>query len=278
MDADPTTEPVTALIIFTGVMLMCINDDKQCEVGMIQCPDHDPKIMIREFKSGAQTDEYELPWSTDHDLIFKVFEAEAEGVVIHPGATGDFDFKKVIDLEGPDFHNGEVTVNTASFNGRRLGVTSGKLYTHKLNEDEFDQLTWTDASDPGTRVKSLGKTAQEVGLSIVCRNQQGRIDLLDSVTGEVLKSLPNLADLTYQIEVNNDCGRVGETQPEPAPTPTPLVGTDFRYYYNVVRSQDGRKFDLTVSTTAAPPTPWPGICELAFLSKTNTLGFTWPNF
>lgn len=279
MDQDPTNEPVTARIVFTGVMLMCINDNKQFEVGMITCPIHNPKITVRE--SGAQSNEYELPWPADHDLIFKVNQAAADEVGPHPAATGDTDFKKVIDLEGPDLHNGPVTVNTALLNGRRLGVTSGKLYTHKLNEDEFDLLTWTAASDPGTLVKSLGRTAQEVGLNIVCRNEHGSgIDILDSITGQVIKSLPSVADTSYQIEVNNDCLRPEEataTTLAAAPASAPLIGTDFRYYYDVISSNDGRKFDLTIRTNPAErPVPWPGICETAFLSQTKTLGLTWP--
>ncbi len=283
MNPDPTTEAVTARIVFTGVMLMCINDNKQCEVGMIQCPKHEPTITIRESKSGAQTNEYELPWPANHDLIFKVNKAEADEVVPHPNATGGADFNKVIDLEGPDLHNGQVAVNTALLNGRRLGVTAGRLYTHKLNEDEFDLLTWTDANVAGTVVKNLGKTSQEIGLNISCRNEQGSgIDIFDSVTGEVIKSLTGPADTTYEIEVNNDCGRPGDattTKLAAAPTSAPLIGTDFRYYYDVISSPSGQKFDLQVHITPnLPPTPAPGICELGFLSKTKTLGLTWPQF
>lgn len=283
MNPDPTNEPVTARMIFTGVMLMCINDDKQCEVGMIRCPNHEPKITIRELTSGAQTKEYDLPWPTNHDLIFKVNRAEADGVDTHPDATGDYDFNKVIDLEGPDLHNGQVIVSTTLLNGRRLGLTSGKLYTYKPNDDEFDLLTWTDAKDPGTKVKTLGKTAEQVGLNIVCRNEPGSgIDILDNITGEIVTSLLTLADTTYEVEVNNDCARPEDetaTNLAAPPTPTALIGTDFRFYYDVIRSQDGRKFDLKESVNpSAPPIPSPGICELAYLSKTRTLGFSWPKF
>jgi hypothetical protein len=302
MSTDPTTEPVTARIVFTGVMLMCINDDKRCEVGMIQCPDHVPKITIREFKLGAQTNEGELAWPAGHDLIFNVNNAEAEGVSASPPRGDDTDFDKVIDLEGQDLHQTGVTVYTDLLKGRRLGVTAGKLYTHKLTDVEFDLLTWTDANDPGKVAKSLGRIAEEIGLNIVCRNGRGSgIDILDSVTRQTVKSLPNLPDTSYEIEVNNDCRRATDapgpqpprpqaqreteqasfaaTAPTPAPTPAPTVGTDFRFYYGAISSHDDRKFDLNIRTNpSAPPVPSPGVCNLAFLSQTSTLGLSWLQF
>ena len=277
MTTDPTTEPVTARMIFTGVMLMCINKAKRCEVGMIKCPNHDPKITIRQFDgSGAPLGTNDLPWPANHDLIFKVNKPKDRGVIRYSKSQSDFNFRKVIDLEGKDFHKSRVTANKDAFNGRRLGATAGKLYAHSLTEDNLDVVTWTDGNDPGTFVKTLGKVAQEVGLNIVCRNVQGSgIDILDSVTGEVLKSLPNLADTWYQINIDNDCSRAGDTSETQPPPPTPDIGTDFRFFYAVVSSQDGTKFDLRVSPTGLP-IPSPGLCELSFLSKTKTLGLKWP--
>ncbi len=275
MTTDPTNEAVTARMIFTGVMLMCINANKRCEVGMIKCPNHDPKITIRTSKSGAQTNEEVLSWPAYHDLIFKVNKPKRDGVVRHTHASGDFDFKKAIDLEGKNFHKSAVTVNTNLLSGRRLAVTAGHLYTHKLSDDEFDLLKWADQNDVGTTIGSLGRIAEEVGLNIVCGEG---IDILDSSTKETVKSLPSLPDVTYEIEVNNDCSREEGAlgaPPQPMPNPAPTIGTDFRFYYNVVQSQGGEKFDLRIKVIpGAPPLPFPGICNTAYLSKTKTLGLT----
>lgn len=276
MNTDPTTEDVTARIVFTGVMLMCINDYKQCEVGMIQCPSHKPTITIKELKAGAVAKECKLTWPTGHDLIFKVNKPQVDGVVLHPNATGDASFDKVIDLEGPDLHNGQVNVQTPLLNGRRLGLTAGKLYTHKLNPVALDLVTWVDASDPGTLVKTLGTTAEEVGLNIVCLDEDGSgIDVVDSVSGDVIKTLPRLADTTYHVEVNNDCRLVDADAPPPPPAPS--AGTDFRFFYDVISSPDGRKFDLSITVNPlVPPPPFPGVCELGFLSETTSIGLVWP--
>lgn len=279
MNPSPKDEKVTARVAFTGVMLMCINEKKRFEAGMIRCPKHDPLITVTTLTDGAPPKRQTVKWPEGHDIIFKVNQPEADEVVIHPHGSGDTDFNKVIDLEGPDLHDEQVKINLALLDGRRLGITAGKLYASDLSNDELDLLTWSRPDDKGTLVKNLGKIAEEVSLNIVCRDEQGSgIEIVDSVTKEVIDLLPNRADTTYFIEVNNDCERLG-------PTPPPVSGeiSDFRFYYDVI-SVSGSKFDLRThvpsgGATAGPgpgPIPAPGICESARLSKTKTLGVQWP--
>jgi hypothetical protein len=283
---DPRTDPVTARIIFKGVMLMCINEYQQCEVGMIKCPVHIPKITIRELQSDGTATEDELYWDTESDLIFKVNNPQTEGVNLHqPG--DDTDFSNVLDLEGSDFHDERLDVNKEYLEGRRLGLTAGTLYTNKLTVNEFNLVTWTYPNDPGRPVKNLGRIAEEVGLNILCRDEPGSgISILDSSSGAVIRELPSSDGTTYEIEVNNDCRRANE-QPaaaegtaslaaegsEEESLAAPSVGSDFRFFYGVVTASDGRQFDIVEQTDAAlPPMPSPGACEVGHLSQTNSLG------
>ena len=57
----------------------------------------------------------------------------------------------------------------------------------------------------------------------------------------------------------------------PACTPPQPFGTDFRLYYDLVTARDGQRFDFKRAERG--PGPSPDICELGFLSRTETLDF-----
>src|ERR1044072_6171349 len=109
---DPRTNPVTARVIFEGVMLMCINQERQYETGMIQCPNHQPTINIVEATVGYNPEEHNIEWPAGHDLIIRVNNPENEGVTLLNAPGEETDFSNVIDLEGRDFHTAGVTINT----------------------------------------------------------------------------------------------------------------------------------------------------------------------
>ncbi len=279
MNGDPRTEPVTAKILFKGVMLTCINARRHYEVGLIRCPVHEPEISIEVNQNGTVSTR-NIVWPNGHDLLFQVINPYSEGVSPFPSAGSDLGFGRIIDLEGPDLHKTGVVVNKESLRGRRLGVTAGRLYTHALSEVDFNLMTWTDANDEGTVVKPLGTIADQIGLNIVCpEGAENGIRLLDLNTGETVAGgeMPALPGRFYTIRVLNDCSQDAnaEVPAEEQPLPSPAIGTDFRFYYDFVESRDGLKYDLDFEGAPGPdgePMPSPGACENSFLSQTDTLG------
>jgi hypothetical protein len=269
MNGDPRTEAVTARIIFKGVMLACINRKGQYEVGMVRCPNHEPKITITQNEGGSAT-VYEPTWPQGHDLLFKVNNPGVNGVSRHPTTNMSMRFDRVIDMEGFLFHRGRVTVHPEPLQGRRLAVTAGTLFTDTLSTKEFDLVTWTNDSDPGTIRGHIGKIAQWVGLNIQCGNEAGSgIQLIDIETNGEIFPMPALNGRTYAMEIDNDCTKNGGSPAE--------IGSDFRYFYRqgFVTSSDGLMFDLDYDKTPGPggaPAPSPDACENTFLSLTDTLG------
>ena len=276
MTENPVGEKVTATMIFSGVVLGCINNERRYEVGMIKCPQHEPRIEIT--SNGVET---ELDWPKGHDLIFKVVNPQEDGVTKLPVDDADErSFRFVVDLEGPLVHDGGVIVDKDLFNGRRIGVTAGKLYTMELLPDDFDLHTWSNLSDPGTFAKEFGKIAKSIGLDISCRPEQGSgIDILDAVTGKSLLWLPSEAESKYQISIDNDCGRLNNpTAPRPAVT-LPVGATDFRFFYNVIRPriEAERKFDFRLrQVEGEPPLPSPDACVGGHAGQTGSIGLIWP--
>lgn len=279
MNGNPTTDPVTAKIIFTGVMLTCINRKNQYEVGMIQCPVHQPTITVVTKRNGVDEKSVEIVWPSGHDLLFQVTNPETEGVSPYPAASTDTDFERIIDLEGPYLHHQGVNVRTELLQGRRLGVTAGRLYTYQLSDGEFDLTTWNDETDEGRVVRSLGRIADKIGLNVNCREgSDSGIRIVDLESGETVKDglLPALPGTTYEIDVDNDCradAGGAEPLPDAPPLPAPSIGSDFRFYYDFVEANDGLKFDLAFRVNPnQPPDPSPDACENTFLSQTDTLG------
>ena len=259
---NPGNEKVTARIMFKGVMLMCIDKDQRCEVGFIKCPNHQPAIDITTYVGSTHTTT-PLNYVPGHDLIFKVSQPSQSGVHRYRNVLSDSAFSKVIDLEGTKCHHHKIGVHTDRLNGR-LGVTDGKLYSYKLTANKFDLMAWNDPSDPGSKVMTLGKIAETVGLNIYCRNTQGAgIDIIDATTGVHYPPLPAGSDVWYEIGIDNDCTKYSHE----SENTRKQEGTDFRYFYSVVDSPDRKKFDLRVNVSVRPK-PFPGVCETVFLGKT----------
>lgn len=272
MNGNPRDEKVTARIIFRGVMLTCINRQKQYEVGMIRCPVHEPTITIQTTRNGVTSARVPVDWPKGHDLLFQVINPEEEGVSIYPRNGHDTDFERVIDLEGENLHSEGVTVQTDKLQGRRLGVTAGKLYTHKLSDVEFNLLTWTNENEEGEEKQPLGKVADEIGLNVFCRpGGESGISIIDLETRQPVEngSMPAVPGTTYTIEILNDCREGGSG-------PGTSIGTDFRFYYDFITPNDESKYDLGFETDESEeePPPSPDACENTYLSQTDTLGLT----
>jgi hypothetical protein len=276
MTFDPRTEPVTARVVLSGAMLMCINGNNWCELGLVQCPKHPKRITIRTNSGNNPSDPQELNWPANHDLIFNVKESRDSGVSPHPRATGNFSVNKILDLEGSKCHDKELPVLTHRLDGRRVGITAGRLYTHMLTPDNLQLVKWIDASDPGRPAGSLGHIAKQIGINIKCRPVSGAgVDIVDAFTGQVIQPLPALPNTWYEIDVDNDCSagskrRKSDKKKKKVPR---VVGTDFRYLYQIVLSPSAEKFDLAKIGTV-PTFPFPGVCETVNMSRTHTFGLT----
>jgi hypothetical protein len=268
MSDSPKNEPVTARILFSGVMIACINKNGQYEVGMVVCPEHSPTIKVSHSDNGGPASgQTEIPWPAGDDLIFKVYNPIADGVSIHPNTDQDTSFHRVLDMEGFLLHRGRVTVNPGPLQGRRLAVTAGQLYTHELSEEKYDLLTWENPGDPGVLRGHIGQIARKVGLNVLCSSGEGSgIQLLNHNTGDEIYSMPAVNGRSYEVEIDNDCTRSSGSPAQ--------IGTDFRYFYDqgFVTSPDGFKFDLGYTASTSAPVPSPDVCENTFLSLTDTLG------
>jgi hypothetical protein len=257
MPEDPTTANVTARIIFRGVMLMCINRNNHCEVGVIPCPQHKPEIKIQTHTSGGTVSDDPRPIT--NDLFIQVVNPTSEGVTRRNEGDNQ-DFRFVPDLEGGIFHGDKVNVFPERFRAR-LAVNAGLLHSPTLL-DELEIIQWSEDNIKGTRQGRFIRIAHDVTLNIDCRDGRGSgINIIDTVTRRPIRELPKLSGTTYTIVIDNDC-RGDDLGPDE---------TDFRLYYKVIESRDGKRFDVLKRDVTAPA---PRACETGLLGTTDTFGFS----
>jgi hypothetical protein len=259
MTQDPKNASVTAKIEFEGIMLFCMNADGNCEVGLIDCPDHEFEIRIQTLGPRGLVG-FDKVFNRIHDLYIQVVNPEVEGVTQH-NVGGEEDFNQLPDLEGPDMHNDKVAIDTSKLL-LRFAINAGKLFVEKLTEDEFDLIKWSAADPAGKVVKKVGKLVDILSMNLVCRDEEGSgIAIFNAVTGDILEWLPKLPNTTYTIKIDNDCG-------------TSTLGpnkSDFRFYYHedVVKPKDERRFDFD-KHVIGPPSP--DVCLGSRASRTGSLG------
>jgi hypothetical protein len=258
MHEDPSKADVTAKIFFEGVMLLCAGKNR-CEVGIILCRGHEPKLKIQTRTSAGTVSD--PPRRISNDLFIQVVNPKVEGIS-RRDVGDDHDFKFVPDLEGGDFHGNKVDVNSNRF-GPKLAITAGLLYSRILRPKTFEVVKWSDINPNGTRLGRFIRIADDAAINIDCRDDiDSGINIIDTATGKTIRELPRLPDTFYTIEINNEC----EAVPHPGP-----FETDFRFYYQVITAQDGQRFDLLEKEVRDPA---PRACETGFLGRTDTFDFS----
>jgi hypothetical protein len=232
---------VTARISFEGLFVFCFNDKKQCEIGVIKHVDHVTTLNIMRIDPDGRVNHVEHELKTEKDIWIEVVNPAEQGAF--PYTPGEFDrrnekgddrdFRWIPDLEGPEFHNKNLTIYSANFKSI-MRITDGRFYTMVKPREIFARET-VGSSDPP---KYFGRVAEVVGVDIVCRSVRGSgVSFRNEGKGGISTKLPQKDGTKYEITIKNTRvhhipGAVRETQ------------SDFRLYYDVARDPEGTQYDL----------------------------------
>lgn len=236
-----------ARISFTGLFVFCLNEQRQCEVGIFKHEEHTPQLSIQEIGLENIPRKIEHNFNLDNDLMIKAIYSVKPGVAknLQPdfdrqSDTGDpEDFRWLTDLEGEEFHQRKLSIEPQPENPALrsiLYINDGDLYTCLKSYDVYARVPVQNAPPE----IFLGKTAHVVAADITCEdNPDSGILLKDKVTGYEL-FLPwyrNQASdqfSRYEIAFNN-------TRAQPM-----SIGqiSDFVLYYQLVKDPDDVMFDL----------------------------------
>jgi hypothetical protein len=150
--------------------------------------------------------------------------------------TGDpEDFRWIVDLEGPEFHNRKLRIKNLAELVPAVFVSSGIVYTKQKTDETFARISVNGKPAP----IALGKFAHGINVDITCpKGGEVRLSnrsdnaLSESRAGHAV-SLPQSDDIKYLITIENHCDVAGESE-----------STDFRLFYDVVEDPEEKKFDL----------------------------------
>jgi hypothetical protein len=210
----------TALVRFTGLGIVCFNQEKQRgEIGIIRDDKHTLTVKVQQprFKDGAEKDiiVYEdVAVYKDLPKTGVVVEIKAQGNPAVAGyevyrAEGDFDR-----LESEDLNDYRWVVNIASLHNEslvtpnredrfpisKLYIDNGLFYVHKLDTDLFFEKVEKDAGGNETKREDFGFIGETIGVKIEGDEVNFSIRIGDEVHTH---DLARVGGIPFRIEIMN---------------------------------------------------------------------------
>jgi|GEM_PF-6371785 len=251
----PLDRPNTlATFLFTGLAVVEFNHDNECEVKIVNCPEHDFTVDIFEIAVDPTTHADERSARIAHSLSLRddieiYLEQRNQGSVKRDAKPylaakprfdrkhdkGDpHDFRWVLDIE-TEVHKKRLKAkkNSGSFGlSPKLTFRNGLFYTEKKEAISF---ALGEIKPTASRFKLLGKIAFIVAADITCLPRAGNAVVI-SDGGREPERLSWKPNARYEVKINNTCTLPSEDQTD----------TDFTIYSKVLEPVSGAKkmFDL----------------------------------
>ena len=297
MKLDHLNASVTVSI--AGLGLACINKRKRnrCEIGILRCDRHKPLLDIQKIEYGGDGKAVRsslVPHSLnlDEDISIDVIFPDNAGLPRCENGVSTFtrrefsrlddtgddrDFRWVPDLEGPEFHNGKLTIKNDKRLQPTIFLSDGILYAREKTDEIFARIVTN--GEPAAM--ALGRVAHGINADISC-GKGGAVRLSNVFEpespergGRCSVTLEYGDGIGYLISIENLCEVADETE-----------GTDFRLFYDVLMDPEQRQFDLRrIVETGRYGAPeealqdrndfsldgFPESCVTAFLGRTDSL-------
>jgi hypothetical protein len=239
----------TALIRFTGLGIVCFNDEQQRgEIAAIRDTRHVLTMRIQRpvFQEGADGDVIAYKDIATYENLAKddvSIEIKASGNSPIAGyeiyQNGDFD--RLGSADGNDFR---WLVNMSTLHGAtepnansnqsypltKIYISNGLFYAHKLDRNLFFEKIEKDASGVEKQRDVFGNVAETVGVKIEGKKVTFTIRMGDR---EETHSLARIDGLPFRIEIKNMDYNAN------------AIYSDMPDYYKYLSSASGDQFELT---------------------------------
>jgi hypothetical protein len=239
----------TALVRFTGLGIICFNDDRRRgEIGIVRDQKHSLTIRIQKptFQEGTDSDilAYEdiaiyqdLP-KENVEIVIKAEGPAISGYEIYqPGefdrltSTDSNDFRWIVNMSH-DLHGSENLAKPAAAEPHpltRLYIENGLFYTHSLDRKLFFEKVEKDATGGARSRADFGNVAETMGVKI----EGDTVNVRIRVDGkEETHSLKRVEGLPYIIKIDNMDYSAN------------ALYSDMPDYYRYLASPSGVQFDL----------------------------------
>jgi len=295
-----TPEKLIAKVVLEGLFVFCVNPKKRrAEIGAYEfANEHTFSINIvkKMRKNNRPIGErllIEPSSSTDHannisiavknrpaDLeIFKNSKLSDDIFLVDPADRGDFDpednnnvndFRWVIDLEGPRYHDKKLNI-TPGMLERKIFIGNGALSTRQIAPRVLkyafpkappisEQFPASEKSPVSERLPVIDNryVAYQVGVDLISDGEPVVLSYSDATASKANKlRLAAHDDYYYEIHLNNICER---------PDQSILRFSDFQHYYNVFAdTQPADRFDFEPFVDGGANFRSP--CDVTFLGQ-----------
>jgi len=240
----------TALIRFTGLGIVCFNEEKQRgEIAGIRDDKHVLTVKIQRpaYQDGAEKDviiykdvaTYENLPKDDVQIEIKAsgnppiagYEIYQNGEFDRLGSSDVNDFRWLVNMSA--LHNG-VTAPNGTTNQRypltRIYINNGLFYAHKLDRNLFFEKIEKNASGSEKQREVFGNVAETIGVKIEGEKVAFTIRIGDR---EETHSLDRVDGLPFRIEIKNMDYNAN------------AIYSDMPDYYKYLSSPSGDQFELT---------------------------------
>jgi hypothetical protein len=239
----------TALVRFTGLGIICFNEDKQRgEIAAIRDNKHSLTIKIQQpvYQDGAENDlivyrdiavYQNLPKDKVQIEIKALRNPAVAGYEIYHGGNFDRlgstdvnDFRWIVNM---DRLHGDTALRPAAERRHpltKIYIGNGLFYTHKLDTNLFFEKVKTDENGAAQQREVFGNVAETVGVKIEGDEVGFTIRIGER---EETHSLKRADGLPFRIEFKNMDYNEN------------AVYSDMADYYGYLSSPDGNRFDLT---------------------------------
>lgn len=254
MPLDHTKANVT--ISLAGIGISRPHKRNQYEIAFLKCDRHNLVLDIEEIeldpvtrsplRSCLKPHSLRLDEDISIDVVYPDHGGSLQfqrGVSTYMGGEFDRlrdkgdaeDFRWIVDLEGPEFHNRKLRVKNLSELMPTVFISNGILYTKQKTDEAFARISVHGKPSP----VALGKFAHGINADITCP-KGGKVILSNRSDNEWPEcgdrhsvSLPQSDVIKYRITIENHCDSFDESE-----------GTDFRLFYDVLEDPEEKKFDL----------------------------------
>jgi hypothetical protein len=274
---DSTTLPddPTVKIFLQGQLILEPQDDFTCDIGVNRCsPKHELSIEVRQRMID--------PGSPDITLMRQLGKLEPSGVEIdlEPASTAGVkrfiaptsfardantnadgcDFRWLVDLKSPEFHDAEVVVN-GSDTEPNIKIRDGIFYTALRTDPDVVTVTRTGGDKADL---DLNRVAALVGVNIYLSDDTVKFKLAFTQNGEkqtLVLAKPTAASgiKCYEIRINND-------PPFVDPNLDLATHQELKEYYKVIdgvfvddEPTDFKRFELLFGRPQARSAPPSGL-------------------
>jgi hypothetical protein len=233
------------------------------EIGVLKAPQHFPRILTK--KRGVLAGIFDLRRRPELDRVraWKIDVTNPSGgVVVRTDGTTPFnrlanhqeyDFRWIIDLEGRDLHNRDLTRELDTRKLRFVINVDHGTFATRLRSPRFIRREVLPAG--GTVAYGPSAAVTECTITF---GSGGRVRLMADATETF--AFPDEADTVY--EISNSPPDVDPRNPNPG-------GGHFRMYYpHLFKPRPPQKFDLELESSQ--PAPDPALCGVTFLSLRRT--------